>query len=379
MKVKLLAALVAGMLIAGTAGLLVSHTAGAAEEEVKGSVLVETQPTKQGTIADTLAAYGTAVPAINGGMTMSVQAEGRVMHIAVTPGEAVQKGQTLMEFHLSAAASSTYAQAVTALKTAKEEQVRITRLLSQQLATRDQKALADKAAADAQAALDALERETGGKPQQTLVAPFDGVVAAIPVNQGDRVAAGAALVTITRSNGLVVTCGVEPSEVKRLKLGQTVRIKPLSGDAEAIEGKLSRIDKSLNPKTRLVDADVVVDDELIQGQAFRAQIEVGELKGWIVPRDAVLDDDEGTYVFQVAGDKAKRIKVKRIGNDDENAAVEGPLDPKLEVVAVGNYQLEDGGAVRKEEADAKDEKDATKKGDAKDDKADAKGEKSGKQ
>lgn len=356
MKVKLLAALVAGMLIAGTAGLLVTHTAGAAEEEVKGSVLVETQPTKQGTIADTLTAYGTAVPAINGGMSMSVQAEGRVMRIAVTPGEAVHKGQTLMEFHLSAAASSTYAQAVTALKTTKEEQTRINRLLGEQLATRDQKALADKAAADAQAALDALEHETGGKPQQTLVAPFDGVVATVPVNQGDRVAAGTALLTITRSNGLVVTCGIEPSELKRLKLGQTVRIKPLSGDAEAVEGKLARIDKSLNPKTRLVDADVAVDDELIQGQAFRAQIEVGELKGWLVPRDAVLDDDEGTYLFQVAGDKAKRVKVKRLGMDDDTAAVEGPLDPKLEVVAVGNYQLEDGGAVRKEEADAKDDK-----------------------
>jgi membrane fusion protein (multidrug efflux system) len=364
MKSILFAALVAG--------LLLSHAAGA-EEEVKGSVLVETQPTRQGTIADTLTAFGTAVPAINGGMTLSVQAEGRVMRIAVTPGEAVHKGQTLMEFHLSAAASSTYTQAVTALKTAQEEQARIARLLGQQLATRDQKALADKAAADARAALDALEHETGGKPQQTLVAPFDGVIAAVPVSQGDRVAAGAALVTITRSNGLVVTCGIEPAQLKRLKLGQSVRITPLAGGAEAVEGKLSRIDKSLNPKTRLVDADVSVDDELIQGQAFRAQIEVGELKGWLVPRDAVLDDDEGTYLFQVAGDKAKRVKVKRIGIDDDTAAVEGSLDPKLEVVTVGNYQLEDGGAVRKEEADAKDDK-----ADAKEEKGPAKDEKAGK-
>jgi len=375
MKAKLLAAMVAGLSISVAAGLWATRSAvGAAEEEIKGSVLVETQPVKLGTIADTLTAYGTAAPAINGGMTLSVQAEGRVMHIAVTPGEAVHKGQTLMEFRLSAAASSTYEQAVTALKAAKEEQTRITRLLGQQLATRDQKVIADKAAADAQAALTALERETGGKPQQTLVAPFDGVVAAIPVNQGDRIAAGAALVTITRHNGLVVTCGIEPSEVKRLKIGQAVRIKPLSGDAEVIAGKLSRIDRSLNPKTRLVDADVVVDDELIQGQAFRAQIEVGELKGWIVPRDAVLDDDEGTYVFQVAGDKAKRVKVKRVGTDDESTAVDGPLDAKLEVVTVGNYQLEDGGAVRKEAGDTQDGK-ADEKGAAGEEKPAAKDEK----
>ena len=351
MKLKPLTALIVG--------LVFSYAGLAAEDDPKGSVLVETQVAKKSEIAEALTAYGTAAPAINGGMTLSVQAEGRVMRILVTPGEPVHSGQPLLEFHLSSAASSTYTQAVSALKLAREEQVRTTRLLEQQLATRDQKGVADKAVADAQATLDALARETGGKPQQILTAPFDGVVGTVPVAQGDRVAAGAPLVSITRNNGLVVTVGVEPSDVKRLKLGTNVAIKALSGEGEAVEGKLSRIDKSLNPKTRLVDADVIVDDELIQGQAFRARIEVGKLKGWIVPRDAVLDDDEGAYLFQVAGTKAKRVKVKRLGSDDDNAVVEGLLDAKLPVVTVGNYQLEDGAAVRASEDkgdDAKDDK-----------------------
>lgn len=315
------------------------------------SVLVETKPVQQGEIADRLIGYGSAVPAINGGMTLSVQAEGRVMRIAVTPGEAVHAGQTLLEFHLSEAASSTYSQAVSALKLAQEERTRIARLLDQQLATRDQKAQADKAASDAQAALAALEHETGGKPQQTLVAPFDGVVSTVPVAQGDRVAAGAPLVTITRSKGLVVTVGVEPSERGRLQLGQSVEVQSLGGGSETHAGKLVRVDRSLNPKTRLVDADVAVDDELLQGDAFRAGIEVGQLKGWLVARDAVLDDDEGAYLFQIDGKKAVRVTVKRIGSDEETAVVDGPLDAKREVVIVGNYQLENGMAVRKADDD----------------------------
>jgi len=32
-----------------------------------------------------------------------------------------------------------------------------------------------------------LEREYGGKPRQTLTAPFDGVVSTVPVAQGARV------------------------------------------------------------------------------------------------------------------------------------------------------------------------------------------------
>ena len=42
------------------------------------------------------------MPALNGGMTLSLQQEGRVTAIAVTPGEKVQAGQHLLEFSASA-------------------------------------------------------------------------------------------------------------------------------------------------------------------------------------------------------------------------------------------------------------------------------------
>lgn len=348
---------------AGLAGTLLVISAMAAEDDKaakESTVLVEGSAPHRGSIADTIAAYGTAVQATNGGMTLSMPAEGRVMRILVTAGESVHAGQSLLEFHLSASASSAQAQAISTLRLAREEQKRINRLLEQQLATRDQKGQADKAASDAQATLDALERETGGKAQQSLQAPFNGVIASIPVAQGDRVAAGATLATITRSKGLVVTVGVEPSELKRVAVDQPVEVEPMSG-GEAIKGRIARIDRSLNPKTRLVDADIAVEEDLLQGDAFRAKIEVGEFKGWLVPRDSVLDDDEGTYLFQIVGGKAKRLKVSRVGSNDETSVVTGALDPKLDVVSSGNYQLEDGMSVRKKELadDGKDPGDKT--------------------
>jgi len=60
------------------------------------SVLVWTQTPVRGSIPDTITAYGTAVPATNGGMTLSVQADGRVLQLFVTPGEAVHAGQRLL-------------------------------------------------------------------------------------------------------------------------------------------------------------------------------------------------------------------------------------------------------------------------------------------
>lgn len=337
--------------------LLTSAAAGADDAP---SVLVKTQAPQRGSLPETVTAYGTAVPAINGGMTLSVQAEGRVMHLLVTPGEAVHAGQALLEFQLSAAASSAYEQAQSTLKLARQEQARTARLLAQQLATRDQQAQADKAVGDAQAALTALEQENGGKPRQTITAPFDGVVGAIPVAQGDRVQPGVALVTVTRAGGLVITVGIEPAQRRRLKLGQAATLISLDAGPDgapepALHGKLVRVDKALNPKTRLVDADLVPDngaDEPLQGQAFRADIEVGQMPGWLLPRDAVLDDEQGAYLFQVADGKAVRVNVKRIGGDDGTTVVEGPLDPARPLVTIGNYQLADGMAVRRDEAPA---------------------------
>jgi membrane fusion protein, multidrug efflux system len=98
--------------------------------------------------------------------------------------------------------------------------------------------------------------------------------------------------------------------------------------------------------TRLVDVDIAVSDPMLQGETFRAHIETGQLQGWLVPRDAVLTDAQGAYVFQVFGGKAIRVPVSLVGTDRATAVVDGPLDPRRLLVTQGNYQLSDGMAVR---------------------------------
>lgn len=314
------------------------------------SVLVQTKPAEQGSLPDIVQAYGTAGPALDGGMTISLQQEGLVAAIAVTPGETVQRGQRLVDFGESAAAASAYQQAVSALALARTERVHTAQLLAQQLATRDQLAQANKAISDAQAALDALKREGAGQPVQTLTAPFDGIVSAIRVAQGDRVQPGAPLLTLTRLDGLVVTVGIEPSDRTKVRPGQPVALQPLSGGT-ALAGKVLRVDGVLNAKTRQIDTDLSVPPgSVISGDAFRADIIVGQLTGWIVPHDAVLTDDKGAYIFQVASDKAVRVDVTLAGSQGDSDAVNGNLDAHRPVVVQGNYQLSDGMAVRTDAA-----------------------------
>jgi membrane fusion protein (multidrug efflux system) len=310
------------------------------------SVLVQTEIPRQGTLPDLLSAYGSAMPALSGGMTLSVQQEGRVSAIAVTPGEKVRAGQKLLDFSASAAASSAYEQAVSALALARGQRAHAVQLLGQQLATRDQLAQADKGVSDAQATLDALRREGAGQPVRGLDAPFDGIVETIPVAQGDRIQPGATLITLVRLDGLVVTVGIEPGERSRLRPGEAAHLVPLSG-GEAIDGHVLRVDAILNPKTRLVDADIAVPiDKVMPGEAFRVDVTIGQLQGWVVPHDAVLADDKGTHVFQIADGKATRVDVTLVGSRDGQDVVTGPLNAASKLVVQGNYQLDTGTAVR---------------------------------
>jgi len=161
--------------VAALSALMVSGGAVAPFAQ-EASVLVKTELPQQGEMPDLVTAFGTLGPAVDGGMTLSVQHEGRVLELSVMAGQQVHKGDKLVTFGASAAVASSYEQALNALKLARSQKLHADQLLSQQLATRDQVAQADKAVLDAQTALDALQKQGAAQPVEVLTAPFDGVV-----------------------------------------------------------------------------------------------------------------------------------------------------------------------------------------------------------
>jgi hypothetical protein len=79
-----------------------------------------------------------------------------------------------------------------------------------------------------------------------------------------------------------------------------------------------------------------------------AAIRLGRIDAWSVPRQAVLSDEQGSYLFQVADGHARRVAVAVRGEDGATYGVDGKLDPNLPVVVLGNYELRDGMRVRGE-------------------------------
>ncbi|UAK25924.1 efflux RND transporter periplasmic adaptor subunit [Sphingomonas nostoxanthinifaciens] len=310
------------------------------------STAVSTVAPQQGDVTRWVSAYGSATPASNGTITLSVPQAGQVVKLAVSPGNTVHAGQPIVIFALAPSAQASFESASTLVATAKAQRATTARLLDQQLATRDQLAQADKALADAQAALAAAQREGAGQAMQTLRAPFDGIVTTIPVAQGDRTQPSALLATVARKGGIIVTIGLDPTE-RAVRVGQPARLRPLDGGAP-IDGHVLRIDGQLNATTHLIDVDLTFPaGALLPGQALKADIAAGSMKGWIVPHAAVVTDENGAHVFQVAGGKARAVEVTVVQTAADRDVVTGKIDASQPLIVDGAYQVEEGGAVRR--------------------------------
>jgi RND family efflux transporter MFP subunit len=224
-------------------------------------------------------------------------------------------------------------------------------LFKQQLTTRDQVETAEKAVSDAQLTLDMFEKIGSIKPSEILTAPFDGVVSAIAVSKGDRIAAGAPLMTLSRTDQVILSVGIEPSALEKVKPDMPVNlISQLSG-RKPLEGKVKRVGAAIDMKTRLVPTIIELPPGgALAGENFKAGSVVGKFQGWIVPRDTVGSNSKGAFVYQIDDQHAKRVYVNVLGSVGKNSIIEGDIDSQKEIVLKGNYQLEDGAAVRPEEA-----------------------------
>lgn len=308
--------------------------------------LVSLQKVERGSTPEWITAYGSAAPAISGSETISVPQPGQVSRLAVTPGSTVHAGQVLAVFTTDPSSLNTYQQAVTTLSTAQKQRGTTAQLLTQQLATRDQLVQADKAVADAQTAVVALQRSGAGQSTRTLTAPFSGVVTNVTVAQGDRTQAGAPLATLARTGSIIATIGLDPAKASRVRVGQQARVARLNG-GPSIPGRVIRMDGVLNPKTHLIDVDLSLPaGAVLPNEALKGDIAVGAVTGWIVPHSAVVTANGPTSIFQLVAGKAHLVKVNLVLAGDQVDVVEGPLLPNKSLIVDGAYQVTDGEPVR---------------------------------
>jgi membrane fusion protein (multidrug efflux system) len=314
------------------------------------SVLVRLQGVAQQDLAQTLDAFGEI--AAGKPESLSVPQPGQVLQLPLVLGQRVRRGDTVAVIGTDPNALAAHAQAANALAFARRELQRQQELAALQLATQSQVDAARRQVEDSQALLTAQARLGGAQASATIVAPFDAVVTALPVAQGERIAAGAPVVQLGRLDRPRALLAVEPGRSGAVRPGMAVTIKPMPDGAVPIAARVAAVDSAIDPKSQMVTAvvELAAADAagLAVGTRVEASIELGARPAWTVPRQAVLGDDAGSYLFQVAGGHARRVAVTVRGETGASYGVSGAIDARLPVVVLGNYELRDGMRVREE-------------------------------
>lgn len=321
----------------------------ATQQEAAPSVLIKSAILNKQPAGESMTVYGRVMTATGATENISFPRAGQVVRLFVVAGQVVKRGQKLLDFATDQNAVALYHQTKTAEVFARGELMRVEDMAAHQLATQSQLATARKALQDAQANLTAQNRMGNGLEMQQVRASFAGVVSLLSVQQGDRVISGVTVLQLSSVGKLRATLGVEPEDASRLRAGMPVQVSSVFGNQPPVTARLLQIHGIINPLTRLVDVDVELQGDtsgLLPGMQVRGTIVLNRSVSWVVPRSAVLRDEQGGFLFQVRSGHAVRVPVTVTTETGNSVAVNGALNSALRVVVSGNYELQDGMLVR---------------------------------
>src|ERR1700726_2366932 len=328
--------------------LLVSGT-GHSQTLPAPSVLIETAAPREQVLKRTVQGYDTVATSEDAVIGVSFLHPGQISRLRVRPGEVVKAGEVLLELSTDPSATLGYQMAVAALGFAKRDFERTKTLLAQHLATNAQLAAAQKAVEDAMAAVEVQRKLGNDRSTEVITAPFNGYVTALTAALGDRVQPSTTVLNLAPTDRGQATVGLQPEDAARVQTGMAAEVVPVFTPDSRLSGVVRGAPGTINPATKRVDVWVelvAAEQELVPGTAVSVEIVLEQHTGWIVPRDAVLHDGKGDYMFQVTGSKAERVPVRTGIEMDKYTEILGPIDTKRPIVTVGNYEVQDGMAVR---------------------------------
>lgn len=207
---------------------------------------------------------------------------------------------------------------------------------------------AEADAANASAELTGRTRDYDAATHRlTLRAPVAGLVTALDGRAGQHVDAATPVATIIEPGALAATVGIDGGALARVSRGQSATILPAGAGAPPIVTTVARVSPALDAATQRGEAWLTLPaGSLPPGTFVRALIEVAVATHPAVPRDALVETDEGKLVFTVRDGLAVAHAVTLGPTSGDLVAVRTGLDGGETIVTGGAHELTDGMAVK---------------------------------
>jgi RND family efflux transporter MFP subunit len=337
MTLALLAALAA---VPGVSGCGRQEAVQSAGEE---RIPVEVVDVTRAAVAPILSYSGTVEPWRKA--LLGAQIQGRVERFHVDVGDRVEKDELLAEL-----GSEQLTQAEAAYTAARKDWERMEALEAGGAVT-EQALDHANAAYEAAKATYEMVRESA-----RIRAPFPGVVSGRFLDEGEVFilmpsGAGApAILEVSKTDTVKVVIEVAERDKSSVHKGLSAAIDVGDHGGRRFEGRIGRVDPSLDRMSRTATAEIVIANPggaLTSGSFARVEVDLDPRQALLLPRDALVRQ-EGTgvfYVYVVEGGTAHRRNLTLGASYGDDVEVLDGLTSGDRVAMAGRYRLHDGAEV----------------------------------
>lgn len=183
----------------------------------------------------------------------------------------------------------------------------------------------------------------------TVLAPISGVIASRSIKDGNFVQINTPIFRIVDTSQLEATLNVPERELATLKGGQPAVLAVDAMPGKTFVGKVDRVSPVVDSGSgtfRVVLA-FVGGGVLQPGMFGRIKIDYDQrADALVVPRSALLDDENDPAVFAIRNGKAARVPVKLGYTDGAWAEIRSGVKQGEQVVTAGKVALREGSVVQ---------------------------------
>jgi membrane fusion protein, multidrug efflux system len=322
--------------------------ASAAEDEEQATPVVAATA-KAGAISARISAASTIEAERQ--VTVHAESTGRLVKLAVEEGDFVREGKVLGRIRYDAQAAM-LDRASTSLEKTETDLETVRSLFAKRVASKEELDAAELA--HRQALLDVRDSRRDIRNTQ-VAAPFSGTVTERFVNEGAFVSSGAQLFSVVDMSTLVARVYVPEKELDQIREGQPAEIVGKAAKGRQGIGFVQRIAPVVDAATGTVKVTVALPEELVgkergflPGMYAEVALTTAQRdRAILVPKEALIHDDDQAFVFVIDEDRARRTSVEVGLRNATHAEILSGLALGAEVVASGHAGLKDGGLIRR--------------------------------
>lgn len=338
---------------------------GAAKKENKNSVelnkpvAVKTALVEQGSIKPSVILNGSVAGKRE--VTLTAKAQGTVEQAGFKTGDRVAGGsvlasieQTSQQLGVSKAQDQIAATGL-ALDKARKDFERVNELYRQGAVSRAEFEAVENLYKNAQVAYSVALTDSRLAEEMlkntTVSAPFAGSVAEKFVEEGQVVFPGERILTLVDDSSLLIKASVSADRINTIFRGQKGLFATSLFPGKEFQCTVTAISSRADAHSRAYTVELGLSTDAGQllrpGMFGEVSLETGEVKGTIMPRDAVVAMDEAgnADIYVVRDGKSSRKKVATAQSDIRNIIVTGGISPGERVVVFGQSLLKEGTAV----------------------------------